>query len=158
VIVNDMSMRDSRAGALSRGVIRILDIAFLAKDRDGSLSGMEVGGGLNQLAAAFAEFEGGRRPVCSARTTCGRPPPLSATVSRAGRPSAGSNRGSYPYGQPEPAYAEQQPAYEAAVQPPPPAAPEADPIQLLKDLAALRDQGVLTDEEFEMQKARVLGG
>ena len=67
-------------------------------------------------------------------------------------------QGSYPYGQPEPAYAEPQPAYEAAVQPPPPAAPEADPIHLLKDLAALRDQGVLTDEEFEMQKARVLGG
>ena len=78
---------------VDRGVIRILDIAFLAKDRDGSLSGMEVGGSLNQLAASFAEFEGGRRPVCSARTTCGRPPPLSATVSRADRPSAGSNRG-----------------------------------------------------------------
>ena len=54
---------------VDRGVIRILDIAFLAKDRDGSLSGMEVGGGLNQLAAAFAEFEGG--VVRSARR--GRP-------------------------------------------------------------------------------------
>jgi hypothetical protein len=66
-------------------------------------------------------------------------------------------QGSYPYDQPEPAYAEQRPAYEAAAQPPPPAA-AADPIQQLKDLAALRDQGVLTEEEFAAQKARVLGG
>ncbi len=43
---------------VDRGVIRILDIAFLAKDRDGSVSGIGVGGGLKQLAAAFAEFEG----------------------------------------------------------------------------------------------------
>jgi hypothetical protein len=43
---------------VDRGIIRILDIAFLAKDRDGSVSGIEAGGGLQQLAAAFAEFEG----------------------------------------------------------------------------------------------------
>jgi hypothetical protein len=36
-------------------------------------------------------------------------------------------------------------------------APPADPIAQLKELAALRDQGVLTDEEFAAQKARVLG-
>jgi hypothetical protein len=30
-------------------------------------------------------------------------------------------------------------------------------IQQLKDLAALKDQGVLTDEEFAAQKARILG-
>jgi Family of unknown function (DUF6325) len=43
---------------VDRGIVRILDIAFLAKDRDGSVSGIEVGGGLQPLAAAFAEFEG----------------------------------------------------------------------------------------------------
>jgi Short C-terminal domain len=32
-----------------------------------------------------------------------------------------------------------------------------DMIQQLKDLAALKDQGVLTDEEFAAQKARILG-
>jgi len=64
-------------------------------------------------------------------------------------------QGYYPYSQPEPSYAEPQPVYEA---PTPPAAPPADPIQQLKDLAALRDQGVLTDEEFATQKARILGG
>jgi hypothetical protein len=67
-------------------------------------------------------------------------------------------QGTYPYDQPEPAYAEPQPAYQAPAQPPPPAAPTADPIQQLKDLAALRDQGVLTDEEFAAQKARILTG
>jgi uncharacterized membrane protein len=43
---------------VDRGVIRILDIAFVAKDRDGSVSGIEVGGGLQRLAAAFAGLEG----------------------------------------------------------------------------------------------------
>ena len=42
--------------------------------------------------------------------------------------------------------------------PPAPAAPAADPIQQLKELAALREQGVLTDEEFAAQKAKVLAG
>jgi len=37
-----------------------------------------------------------------------------------------------------------------------PAAP-ADPIARLKELAALREQGILTDEEFAAQKARTLG-
>jgi hypothetical protein len=43
---------------VDRGIIRILDIAFVAKDRDGSLLGVEVGDGLQRLAVAFAEFEG----------------------------------------------------------------------------------------------------
>jgi hypothetical protein len=42
---------------VDRGIIRILDVAFLTKDPDGSVSGMEVGE-LKQVAAAFAEFEG----------------------------------------------------------------------------------------------------
>jgi Short C-terminal domain len=37
-----------------------------------------------------------------------------------------------------------------------PAAP-ADPIARLRELAALKDQGVLTEEEFTAQKARILG-
>jgi Short C-terminal domain len=31
-------------------------------------------------------------------------------------------------------------------------------IERLKQLATLRDQGVLTDEEFDAEKAKVLGG
>ena len=30
-------------------------------------------------------------------------------------------------------------------------------VQQLKDLAALKDQGILTEEEFAAQKARILG-
>ena len=42
---------------VSRGIIRILDIAFVTKDEDGSVTGLELGD-LKQVTAAFAEFEG----------------------------------------------------------------------------------------------------
>jgi hypothetical protein len=58
-------------------------------------------------------------------------------------------QGTYPYDQPQPAY--QEP-------PPQSAPPQQDMVQQLKDLAALKDQGVLTEEEFAAQKARILGG
>jgi hypothetical protein len=41
-------------------------------------------------------------------------------------------------------------------QAPPPAAPAPDVIGQLKELAALREQGVLTDAEFADQKAKLL--
>jgi hypothetical protein len=31
-----------------------------------------------------------------------------------------------------------------------------DKIKLLQDLAALKEQGILTDEEFAVQKAKIL--
>jgi len=37
-----------------------------------------------------------------------------------------------------------------------PAAPAPDRVQQLKDLAALKEQGVLTDGEFEAEKAKIL--
>lgn len=43
--------------------------------------------------------------------------------------------------------------------PPPPAAPaEDDMIAKLEQLGALHDKGILTDEEFAAQKAKILGG
>ena len=42
---------------VDRGIIRILDMAFVAKDEDGSVSGLELGE-LKQVAEAFAAFEG----------------------------------------------------------------------------------------------------
>ncbi|MEU5806564.1 MULTISPECIES: SHOCT domain-containing protein [unclassified Streptomyces] len=56
------------------------------------------------------------------------------------------------------AYAQQQ---AAAPPPPPPAAPPAevgmdDKIAQLKELSTLKEQGVLTEEEFAAQKARIL--
>jgi Short C-terminal domain len=46
----------------------------------------------------------------------------------------------------------------APAAPAPAAAPAADPIEQLKELGALHQQGILTDEEFAAQKARILGG
>lgn len=63
-------------------------------------------------------------------------------------------------------YAERNAAYQqqmAAQAPPPqaapappPAAPEVDVVAKLKELAELRDQGILTEEEFAGQKAKLL--
>jgi hypothetical protein len=50
------------------------------------------------------------------------------------------------------AQAEPEPAAPA---PAPAAAP--DPVAQLTQLAALKDSGALTEEEFETQKARILG-
>ncbi|MCE3554197.1 SHOCT domain-containing protein [Pseudonocardia sp. RS11V-5] len=47
---------------------------------------------------------------------------------------------------------------EPAPPPPAPAATgQADMISQLKQLAELRDQGILTDDEFAAQKAKILG-
>jgi membrane protease subunit (stomatin/prohibitin family) len=40
---------------------------------------------------------------------------------------------------------------------PAPAAAAPDPIEQLTKLAALKDSGALTEEEFEAQKAKILG-
>lgn len=65
----------------------------------------------------------------------------------------------------EEAIARQQAAatQQAAAAPPPPAEPAPaggltpEAIAQLKELAALRDQGILTEEEFAAQKALLLG-
>ena len=65
------------------------------------------------------------------------------------------------YAQREQAYEQQ--TYEQAPPPPTaapaaaPAAGENDTIAQLQQLGALRDQGVLTDEEFAREKAKILG-
>jgi hypothetical protein len=51
-------------------------------------------------------------------------------------------------------YAQQAPPPQAA---PPPAASGPDTVQQLKDLAELKAQGILTEEEFAAQKAKILG-
>ena len=60
--------------------------------------------------------------------------------------------------QPEPQqqYAPPPQQYAAPPPAPAPAAPAADPIQQLKALADLKQQGVLTDDEFAVQKAKIL--
>ena len=49
---------------------------------------------------------------------------------------------------------QQAPAYAEPAPAPPPA---PDPIEQLAKLGELRDKGVLTDEEFAQQKAKLLG-
>jgi hypothetical protein len=69
-------------------------------------------------------------------------------------------------GKAQQAQAAQMQAAQAAAPPPPPApAPaEAAPMDTadmaakLRELAALRDDGILSDTEFEVQKARILAG
>src|SRR4051812_48822937 len=51
--------------------------------------------------------------------------------------------------QPEVQYVEAAPA--------PAAGPSPDAIEQLKELAGLRDQGILSEEEFAAQKAKILG-
>ena len=53
---------------------------------------------------------------------------------------------------PQQQYAEPQYAAPA----PAPAGP--DPVQQLKDLAELKNQGILTEQEFAQQKAKILAG
>ena len=55
--------------------------------------------------------------------------------------------------------AEAQPQYQEPqyAPPPPEAAPAPDPIEQLKQLGQLHEQGILTDEEFAREKAKILG-
>ena len=81
---------------------------------------------------------------------------LARTAAVAGTATAVSNRVSrrqasrwaqqdtQSYGAPSSAYAEPEPV------------PAPDPIEQLKDLGALHEQGILTDDEFAAQKARIL--
>jgi hypothetical protein len=63
-------------------------------------------------------------------------------------------------GPPPDQYGQQQQQYAPPPQAPPPAAPAAGPSMAdqLQQLAALHQQGVLSDDEFAAAKAKVLGG
>ena len=54
---------------------------------------------------------------------------------------------------PAPAPADEPAAPEAAA----PEAAESSQVEQIKQLAALKDQGILTDEEFAASKAKILG-
>ena len=56
------------------------------------------------------------------------------------------------------AYQQQQYQQAAPAPAPAPAAPAADPIEQLEKLGQLKAQGILTEAEFEAQKAKILGG
>jgi hypothetical protein len=52
--------------------------------------------------------------------------------------------------------AQQYQQQQYAPPPPPAAAPATDTVTQLKELADLKSQGILTDAEFEAQKAKIL--
>jgi hypothetical protein len=58
--------------------------------------------------------------------------------------------------QEEEQYAQQQQQQYAQPAPAPAAGPDDDSIAKLKQLAELKDQGILTQEEFDAQKAKIL--
>ena len=51
----------------------------------------------------------------------------------------------------------EEPAEAAAAAPDPDAAPEPEYVGELERLSQLRDQGIITDEEFEAKKKQILG-
>ena len=203
---------------VDRGLIRILDLAFIAKAEDGSVAALEISS-LGDAGAAFAAFEGASsgllsdedidaaggalrpaprrpcsfsriagparsRPPCAARAAnwspagafqskpCSPPstrprrrprgvketvmPGLLRGVARtavvAGTATAVSNRVSRRQAD---RWAQQEEPPQA---PPPAAAPatQQSTIDQLKELGELKAQGVLTEEEFAAQKAKLL--
>jgi hypothetical protein len=80
---------------------------------------------------------------------------MARTAVVAGTATAVSNRVSRRQGERWQRQEEGQPEAAQAPQAPPPAA-EVDPVVRLKELAELRDQGILTEEEFSAQKAKIL--
>ncbi len=83
---------------------------------------------------------------------------VARTAVIAGTATSVSNRVSRRQGQ-RWAAQEAPPQQEYAAPPPPPPPPPAgeDRVTQLKELAGLRDQGVLTEQEFAAEKARILG-
>ena len=86
------------------------------------------------------------RGVARTAAVAGTATAVSNRVSR-GQAQRWERQGDQSQGESSPGYADA----------PPPPAPPADPIAQLKELAALKEQGVLTDEEFAAQKAKILG-
>lgn len=82
---------------------------------------------------------------------------VARTAVIAGTATAVSNRVSRRQAERWGAQEEQQAPPQAAAPPTPAPASEQSTIEQLKELAALKEQGILTEEEFAAQKAKILG-
>ena len=91
-----------------------------------------------------------RRPIARLATTA----VVAGTAANMGAKSA---QRSAEAAQDEAAQAEAAPPADAPVDEAPPEAAESPQIQELRQLAALKDQGILTEEEFSAKKAQILG-
>jgi hypothetical protein len=174
---------------VDRGLIRVLDIAVIAKGEDGSVARVEisdVGGEVEEFAAfdgassgllsdedtseAGSALEPGtsaalrssplsmqsrRRPREGGVTMPGLIRGVARTAVIAGTATSVSNRVSRRQGQRWQAQEEQ--SQQAAPAPPAPAQPEKSAVDQLKELGELKQQGILTEEEFAAQKAKILG-
>jgi hypothetical protein len=84
---------------------------------------------------------------------------MARTAVVAGTATAVSNRVSRRQAERWSAQAEPEPEPAPAAAPAAPAAePQADVAGQLRELASLRSEGILTDEEFAAQKRKLLGG
>ena len=97
-----------------------------------------------------------RRPIARVATTA----VVAGTAANMGAKSAqrSAEAAQAEAAPPAPAPADEPAAPEAAA--PQAAAPQAidsEQIELLKQLAGLKDQGILTEEEFSAKKAQILG-
>ena len=89
-----------------------------------------------------------RRPIARIATTA----VVAGTAANMGAKSA-QRSAAAAQAQAAPAPAEEPDAPEAAAPP----AIDSEQIELLKQLADLKDQGILTEEEFAAKKAQILG-
>ena len=96
------------------------------------------------------------RAVGRTAVVAGTATAVSNRVSRrqANRWSTQADAEAYQQQQEQAYYAQQQQQY--AQPAPAPAAPAPDPVEQLQKLAELKNQGILTDAEFEAQKAKIL--
>jgi putative oligomerization/nucleic acid binding protein len=90
-----------------------------------------------------------RRPIARVATTA----VVAGTAANMGAKSAQKSAAAAQAAPPAPAPADETAAPEAAA----PEAAEGAQIEQIKQLAALRDQGILTEEEFSAKKAQILG-
>jgi len=90
-----------------------------------------------------------RRPLARMATTA----VVAGTAAHMGAKSAQRSAADQEQDQAPPAPVDETAAPEAAA----PETAESAQIEQLKQLAALKDQGILTDEEFAASKAKILG-
>jgi hypothetical protein len=96
------------------------------------------------------------RGVARTAVVAGTATAVSNRVSRRQARRWGAQEGYYEEPQQQ-QYAPPPQQYAAPAPAPAPAAAAPDPIEQLKELAALKEQGILTDEEFAAEKAKILG-
>src|SRR2546426_1044778 len=129
------------ANLSDRGLIRVLDLVFVTKGEDGAVAG---------LALADIDADGELDLIEVERASAG-------LIGEDDYDDSGrvARRQQSRWAQEDQGQGQDQEQYQ---EPAPAAAPAADPLDQLKQLGELKASGVLTDAEFEAQKAKILQG